>query len=603
MPDRPQRPDVPRAEEATVVVRRGITTLLGPGAVLSRTFEVEALLARSATGDLYRARHSELGSRHAIKVVAASLAGDPHLAETLALLGRVRDGAVVGYEGLLRGEGTLRYTVMEFVEGEPLAKLLDQRRLETDELLRLCDRLQRGLAAAHRQGVVHGALSPDKIILPGQDVGRAKIIGFALSASTGTGAAVDYTFLAPEQLGLFGGTVDGRADIYSLGLVLAAAAIGGGKRLYMGSDAASATDSRQRVPDLSLIPVPLRPVIAPMLEPRPERRAVAPSSPAGPAPPAPLPRVTGAQLEQPPPRQSPPSQREAPPVPRGKAAPVRGKAAPPRTRPVAKRSAGRILMIAAVVALLIGGAGAFAAWRLVSPAPQPPDLQTALAAATTGYDCATITSGVAADHSVRLSGHVATAQDLSRLRKAVTGIPGIGKVHFDVGLMAWPYCEVSARLAGVASQPGRDAPTLSLGASDPRPGDRLVVDGHAPAFDGYIYVDYYGSDGQVVHLLPTTRDRFNLKPLRNHFVLGCPPTGVAVALDKPPGERLITLIATSKPLFAELRPGTEPARDYLGSLASAIGAAGTGKIAAVLTFFDVKDRGAAAPAATACPAK
>jgi hypothetical protein len=259
-------------------------------------------------------------------------------------------------------------------------------------------------------------------------------------------------------------------------------------------------------------------------------------------------------------------------------------------------------MVAALAAIIVG-VGGFGALRLLSPSPPPPDAQAALAAAVTGYDCAAISHDFAADRSVRLAGHVSTPQDLDRLRAAVAAIPNIGAVHFDVGLMAWPYCEVSAKLAGLIGQPGRDGPTLSLGEKDPHPGDRLVIDGHAPAFDGYVYVDYYGSDGQVIHLLPTARDRFNLKPLRNHFVLGCPPAGVAVALDKPPGQRLISLIATSKPLFAELRPGTEPTRDYLGSLASTIGTLSSTKTAAVLTFFDVKDGSEPASAATACPAK
>ncbi len=604
MPDWPQRPDTSRAEEATVVVRQGATNLLRPGAVLSRIFEIETLLTHSTTGDLYLAKHIELGTRHAIKVVAAGLADDPRLPSYLAQLGRVRDGAVARYEGLLRGEGALRYIVMEFVDGEPLGKILDQRRLETNEILRLRDRLARGLTAAHRQGVAHRALSLDKIILSDRDGERAKIVGFALSASTGTGtpaSAPEYAFLAPEQLGLFGGTVDGRTDVYSLGLILAAAAIGGGKRLYMGSDAATATESRQRVPDLSLVPVPLRPVIAAMLEPRPERRTVLATTPAEPASPAPLPRATAEPLERSPPLKRPPQRRETSPAPREKPAPLRGKIELPR-KTAARWPAGTKLMVGALATIIIG-AGAFGALRLLSPSPPPPDAQAALAAAAAGYECAAISHDLAADRSVRLAGHVSTPQDLDRLRAAVTAIPNIGTVHFAVGVMAWPYCEVSAKLAGLIGQPGRDAATLSLGEKDPHPGDRLVIDGHAPTFDGYVYVDYYGSDGQVIHLLPTARDRFNLKPLRNHFVLGCPPAGVAVALDKPPGQRLLTLIATSKPLFAELRPGTEPARDYLGSLASAIGGLGTTKTAAVLTFFDLKDGPGPTSAAAVCPAK
>lgn len=601
MPDRPQRPDISRAEEATVVVRQGATNLLQPGTVLSRIFEIESVLSRSAAGDLYRARHIELGTRHAIKVPAPALAGDPRLASYLAQLGRVRDAAVAGYEGLLRGEGRLRYIVMEFVDGQPLGDILDQRRLEPDDILHLSDRLVRGLTAAHRQGVAHRALSLDKIILPGRDPARAKIVGVALSAS-GTvtrASAPDYAFLAPEQLGLFGATVDGRADIYSLGLILAAAAIGGGKRLYMGSDAASAIESRQRVPDLSLVPVVLRPHIASMLEPRPERRSMPAPVPAEPAPLPQHPDATAEPLAGFPPPEAPSPKR--PSAPHEKPAPLRGEPEPPRAAP-ARRRAGVTLLVGILTALIVG-VGVFGALHLISPSPSPADARTALGAAAAGYDCAAISYDLAADRSVRLAGHVSTPRDLDRLRAAVAAIPNIGAVRFDVGVMAWPYCEVSAKLAGLAGPPGRDAPTLALGEKDPHPGDRLVVDGHAPGFDGYVYVDYYGSDGHVIHLLPTSRDRFNLKPLRNHFVLGCPTAGVAVALDKPAGPRLVTLIATSKPLFAELRPGAEPARDYLGSLASAIGKLQATKTAAVLTFFDVKDGGGSAPADTVCPAK
>src|SRR5437764_396080 len=112
------------------------------------------------------------------------------------------------------------------------------------------------------------------------EVYRAKHIDFGIAKSANPGDATvigsafagKFSYASPEQVGLFGGQVDARSDIYSLGLVLAAAAIGFGKTLEMGASPATVIAARQRLPDLSAVPASLRPVIEPMLQPRPEDR-------------------------------------------------------------------------------------------------------------------------------------------------------------------------------------------------------------------------------------------------------------------------------------------------------------------------------------------
>ena len=161
------------------------------GAILAHTYEIEALLARGGMGEVYRARHTELGSQHAIKVILPALASEARFIslfqEEARKLRRVRDDAVVGYEGLFLDENGLRYLVMEFVDGPSLAQVMTQRRLSTSELLQLRDRIARGLAAAHEKGIYHRDISPDNIILVEDRADQAKIIDFGIAKSTEPG--------------------------------------------------------------------------------------------------------------------------------------------------------------------------------------------------------------------------------------------------------------------------------------------------------------------------------------------------------------------------------------------------------------------------------
>src|SRR5215813_10597811 len=241
---------------------------IAPGSLLGHTYRIEALLARGGMGEVYRARHSELNTLHAIKIILPELANNPRIVDLFrreaSVLRTVRNDAVVAYDGVFRDENGRLYLVMEFVEGASLSKVYKQRPLESEEVRLLLDRTADGLAAAHEKGVIHRDISPDNIILPGRELSQAKIIDFGISkmadpeAKTivGDDFAGKYSYVSPEQLGMFGGEVDARSDIYSLGLVLAAAAIG--EPLDMGMSPISVIEARRDVPDLSRVPADLR---------------------------------------------------------------------------------------------------------------------------------------------------------------------------------------------------------------------------------------------------------------------------------------------------------------------------------------------------------
>jgi hypothetical protein len=142
----------------------------------------------------------------------------------------------------------------------------------------LRDRLASGLAAAHREGVVHRDLSPDNVILPGGRIEDAKIIDFGIARQeraegatlVGSDFAGKLAWAAPEQFGLFAGNVDHRADIFSLGLVLAAAAVG--RPLEMGNSMTRAILARNSDVDLTPVPEALHKDLRPMVRCDPGQR-------------------------------------------------------------------------------------------------------------------------------------------------------------------------------------------------------------------------------------------------------------------------------------------------------------------------------------------
>lgn len=253
-----------------------------PGTLLANTYRVERMLGGGGMGEVYLTRDERVGVQHAVKVIRPSMAANRQVMDLFyreaKVLRGVRHDAVVSYDGFVRDAQGRDYLVMEYVDGPSLGERLRRGPLPPDEVLILRDRLAAGLAEAHRRGAVHRDLSPDNVILPGNQVAAAKLIDFGLSKLTdptqetiiGSSFAGKYRFASPEQFGLGGGAVDGRSDIYSLGLILAAAALG--RPLAMGESFADALATRQSVPDLTGIPQTLQPWLAAMLHPDPARR-------------------------------------------------------------------------------------------------------------------------------------------------------------------------------------------------------------------------------------------------------------------------------------------------------------------------------------------
>src|SRR5688572_18303207 len=256
---------------------------VGPGTQLNGIFEIDEHIAFGGMGEVYRGHNIQTDDPVAIKIVLPEFARDKTMLalfrKEASVLSHLANDAIVRYYVFTIDPAIGRpYLAMEFVDGVSLADVIARGPMDPAAVRTLVARIASGLSAAHAAGVVHRDLSPDNVILPGGKVERAKIIdfGIAKSATVGGGTllggkfAGKYNFVSPEQLGDFGGEITGRSDIYSLGLVMAAALRG--EALDMGGSQVDVIEKRRRMPDVSNLDASLRPILESMLQPDPDNR-------------------------------------------------------------------------------------------------------------------------------------------------------------------------------------------------------------------------------------------------------------------------------------------------------------------------------------------
>lgn len=254
-----------------------------PGARLNEIFEIEKLIAEGGLGDVYKGFNIHTGDGVAIKLIRRDLARNPdahvlflHAASTLRDL---RHEAIVRYFVYsVDPELQRAYFVMEYLDGPSLAEHLARATMSSAEVDILRVRIGSALEAAHRLGAPHGDVRSANIILPGSDVRECKLINFGVARALrpgegsirGEAFAARFNYASPEQLGLAGGEVTHKSDIYSFGLVLAEASRG--RPLDMGGSLVDLVEKRRSVPDLSEVPAPIRPLLRSMLQPNPADR-------------------------------------------------------------------------------------------------------------------------------------------------------------------------------------------------------------------------------------------------------------------------------------------------------------------------------------------
>jgi serine/threonine-protein kinase len=203
--------------------------------VIDNRYEVIEPLGEGGMGTVYKVRHTTLDRMFAMKVLRRDLAADPGLAARFLQEARataaIRHPSVVAINDFGELDDGAPYFVMELLVGETLATRMRARGLLTPrEAAGIARKLADALSAAHAAGVVHRDLKPENVFLVGAslgkaaaddirivDFGAAKVIGASKLTRPGVVFGTPY-YMSPEQAS--GQSVDARADVYSLGVLL-----------------------------------------------------------------------------------------------------------------------------------------------------------------------------------------------------------------------------------------------------------------------------------------------------------------------------------------------------------------------------------------------
>jgi serine/threonine-protein kinase len=240
---------------------------------LGDRYTTERELGRGGMGTVYLARDLQLDRNVAIKVLPREFAADVMLRERFVRETRVAASFshpnIVPVHAVEEREGLLAF-VMGFVEGESLSQRVARAGpLSARECVRLLQDIAYALAYAHGRGVVHRDIKPDNIMLE-RATGRALLMDFGVSRGISSAANPAMTrigevvgtpeFMSPEQAA--GEELDGRSDLYSLGLTAYFGLLG--KPAFSG-DSAQRLLVRQlteSVPPLSTLRADLPPALS-----------------------------------------------------------------------------------------------------------------------------------------------------------------------------------------------------------------------------------------------------------------------------------------------------------------------------------------------------
>lgn len=194
-------------------------------------YEVVAPLANGGMGGVYLAAHVDTGEQVALKVLASQFADHREVVTRLysehAMASRTSHPGVVAIRAAARNIDNLPYLVMEYLDGETLAQLLERGPIDMTSIVAFAAQISAALAALHEAGVVHCDVKPENLfVLDDRRWGErpaVKVIDFGVSRLVDEPPPADESiagtphYMAPEQ---WKGRPGPASDVYALGCVL-----------------------------------------------------------------------------------------------------------------------------------------------------------------------------------------------------------------------------------------------------------------------------------------------------------------------------------------------------------------------------------------------
>jgi eukaryotic-like serine/threonine-protein kinase len=201
----------------------------GPSNKKIGKYEITGILGRGGMGVVYRAEDKRIGRKVAIKTLTEGYSGQ---ADMLERFYREAQAGILQHPNIvivhdLGDENGVPFIVMEFVNGEPLDKIIASGRpIPLIDKLNIIEQVCTGLGYAHQQGVIHRDIKPANVIV--QPDGHTKIVDFGIARVQGSNPMTELTntgnvigtihYIAPERFR--GQPFDGRSDIFSTGVML-----------------------------------------------------------------------------------------------------------------------------------------------------------------------------------------------------------------------------------------------------------------------------------------------------------------------------------------------------------------------------------------------
>lgn len=616
----------------------------GTGDILNGRFVLEERIGTGGMSSVYKAldrRKLEADDRNpyvAVKVLNLEFRARPD--SLIALQREAKKSQSLAHPNIVRvydfdRDGTTVYMTMEYLAGEPLAKILRSPNftgLGQTEAMRILEAIGSALTFAHDNCIVHADFKPGNVILT--STGQVKVIDFGIARAfqrpdeadqeatrfdPGTLGALTPTYASPEMLEHQ--EPDPRDDIYALacityemltgrhpfGRMQATEARDGGlelerrpklsRRQYKALKSALAFDRQMRTPSVRQFLNDIRP--------EPEVSLPIPLYKVGKAAAALIVGGVGlyylvsglmyqgagdtqgnassmAQVSE----SSAQSVDLAGLENASNAAlladdsvTVSGSRKPILSQPVVKDESNKP-----------------ASTEKLAMVTEPPPVLSAASvrAVIQRIPCSAIDVSVQ-NGTVALRGFISESLGLKRLQHDLSTLQGMKSVRTDVIYVSPDKCPIIDLYAPywVANKEMERSAAIKIrsGSDAIVEGEPLVVDISTPAYESYVNVDYYSLDGNVVHMLPSARASNNQAPANYKATLG--DLG-EWTISAPYGKEMVVLLVTPQPLFDVHRAEYETDSEYLAAinerLARMVKESGKAKVAADFVMIDTKPK-------------